>query len=90
MVGIASEGNSAPIDAKAVVDQFQHMVRRDGGVLSLLGVEEGVMRVGYRPGADPTCENGACVMPHLELQELMNETVARREPAMRVVVQLVS
>jgi hypothetical protein len=90
MGSIGSVGGNARIDAEAVVDQFQHMVRRDGGVLSLLGVEDGVMRVGYRLGADPTCENGACVMPHLELQELMNETLARRETAMQVVVQLVS
>jgi Fe-S cluster biogenesis protein NfuA len=76
--------------ADTLVAQFEHMVRRDGGALSLLGVDGGVIRVGYRMGADPTCENGACVMPHVELQELMNETVARRDPGLKVVVQLVS
>jgi hypothetical protein len=38
---------------------------------------------------DPTCEDGACVMPHLELQDLMGETLARRDPDLRVVVELV-
>ena len=76
--------------ADALVAQFEHMVRRDGGSLSLIGVEGGVIRVGYRMGAEPTCGGGACVLPHVELQELMNETVARRDPALKVVVQLVS
>jgi hypothetical protein len=73
-----------------LISQFARMVRRDGGSLSLLGVDDGVIRVGYRMGVDPTCENGVCIMPHLELQDLMNETVARRAPDMKVVVQLVS
>ncbi len=90
MGSIGNEGGSVCIEAEAVLAQFEHMVGRDGGILSLLGVQDGVMRVGYRLGADPTCENGACVMPHLELQELMNETLARRNPPMQVVVQLVS
>jgi hypothetical protein len=76
--------------ADTLVAQFERMVRRDGGELSLLGVEGGVIRVGYRMGADPECESGACVLPHVELQQLMNETVARRDPSMKVVVQLVS
>jgi len=93
----------APLEAQAVrvntgrmavadtlVAQFERMVRRDGGELSLLGVEDGVIRVGYRMGADPTCEEGACILPHLELQDLMNETVARRAPELKVVVQLLS
>jgi Fe-S cluster biogenesis protein NfuA len=76
--------------AETLVAQFERMVRRDGGSLSLLGVEDGVIRVGYRMGADPTCEDGACILPHLELQDLMNETAARREPGAKVVVQLIS
>ena len=76
--------------ADTLVAQFERMVRRDGGSLTLLGVEDGVIRVGYRMGADPTCEDGACILPHLELQDLMNETAARREPGARVVVQLLS
>jgi Fe-S cluster biogenesis protein NfuA len=76
--------------ADILVAQFERMVRRDGGSLTLLGVEDGVIRVGYRLGADPTCEDGACVLPHIELQDLMNETAARREPGAKVVVQLLA
>jgi Fe-S cluster biogenesis protein NfuA len=76
--------------ADLLVAQFSRMVARDGGALSLLGIDSGVIRVGYRAGADPTCEGGTCILPHLELQDLMNETVARRDPGLKVVVQPVS
>jgi hypothetical protein len=46
--------------------------------------------VGYKPGVDPTCDEGSCVLPHLELQQLMAETLARRAKDVRVVVELVS
>ena len=41
--------------ADTLVAQFERMVRRDGGELSLLGVEGDVIRVGYRTGSDPGC-----------------------------------
>ena len=69
--------------------QFDRMVRRDGGSVSLLGVADGVIRVGYHPGVVPDCDDGSCAMPHLELQQLMTETLARRDDSMRVVVELV-
>jgi hypothetical protein len=75
--------------AEKLVRQFDQMVKRDGGSLRLLGVADGVVRVGYHPGVDPTCEDGACVMPQVELQELMGETLARRDPSLRLVVELV-
>ena len=75
--------------ADTLVEQFDRMVRRDGGELSLLGVEGGLVRVGYRVGVDATCTDGSCVLPHLELQQLMGETLARRDPALRVVVEVV-
>ena len=74
--------------AEKLVEQFGRMVERDGGELSLLGVDGNVIRVGYRPGADPSCADGACVLPHLELQQLMGETAARRDPALRIEVEL--
>jgi hypothetical protein len=73
--------------ARSLVRQFDQMVKRDGSTVELVGVDGGVVRVAYRPGVDPTCEDGACVMPHLELQDLMGETLARRDPDLRVVVE---
>ena len=72
-----------------LADQFDRMVRRDGGSVSLLGVADGVIRVGYHPGAAAGCDNGSCVLPQLELQQLMTETLARRDASLRVVVELV-
>jgi hypothetical protein len=73
---------------ETIVSQFDRMVRGDGSSVSLLGVEGDVIRVGYRPGVDPSCADGACVMPHRELEQLMGETLARRDPTLRVVVEL--
>jgi len=76
--------------AETLVRQFDRMVKRDGGSLSLLGADGAVIRVGYKPGVDPTCDEGSCILPHLELQQLMAETLARRAKDLRVVVELVS
>ncbi|TML10842.1 MAG: hypothetical protein E6G39_15495 [Actinobacteria bacterium] len=76
--------------AQTLVRQFDQMVKRDGGSLSLLGADGEVIRVGYKPGVDPTCDEGSCILPHLELQQLMAETLARRAKNVRVVVELVS
>jgi hypothetical protein len=73
--------------ATKLVAQFDRMVRGDGGHLELLGVDDGVIRVGYRPGVDPTCEDGVCVLPGAELQAMMTETLARRDPSLSVVVE---
>ena len=75
--------------ADTLVAQFDRMVRSEGGELQLLGVEDDVIRVGYRAGIDPDCADGACVLPHLELQQLMGETLARRDPGLGVVVEVV-
>jgi hypothetical protein len=72
--------------ATSLVAQFNRMVQRDGGSLELLGTDGGVITVGYRFGSDPDCADGACVLPDAELQELMAETLARRDPSLRVVV----
>jgi Fe-S cluster biogenesis protein NfuA len=76
--------------AATLVSQFDRMVKRDGGSLSLLGAEGETIRVAYKPGIDPTCDEGSCVLPHVELQQLMAETLARRADNLRVVVELVS
>ena len=76
--------------AQQLVQQFDRMVRRDGGSLELLGVEGNVLRVGYRLGVDPTCDDGACVMPHLELEQLMSETLKRRDATLRVIVVMLA
>ena len=72
--------------AESLVAQFDRMVQRDGGSLQLLGTSDNVIKVGYKLGSDPTCEDGVCVLPEAELQALMSETLARRDRSMRVEV----
>lgn len=76
--------------AETLVTQFQKIVEADGGQLKLIAAEGGLVRIGYKPGVDPTCEEGVCVLPHLELEELMSETLARRAPDLKVKVELMA
>jgi hypothetical protein len=74
--------------AESLVKQFDRMVKRDGGTVSLLGVEGSCITVAYSPGVAPECTDGVCIMPHIELQALMAETLARRDPNLSVRVVL--
>jgi hypothetical protein len=74
--------------ADRLVNEFSRLVSREGGSLSLLGVEGEVIRVRYRPGVDSSCDSDACVLPQQELQQLMGETLNRRAPGMSIVVEL--
>jgi hypothetical protein len=78
-------------DGAALVARFQRMVARDGGTLQLISADDDTIRVGYRLGAvDPDCGDGTCVLPQIELQQLMSETLARRSPGRRVEVEVIS
>jgi Fe-S cluster biogenesis protein NfuA len=70
--------------AEQLVSQFDRMVRRDGGSLQLVGVEDSCIVVSYRKGTAEQCTQDVCVMPHVELQALMAETLAQRHPGMSV------
>ena len=74
--------------ATTLVNQFDRMVKRDGGSVALLGVTDGVIRVAYRPGVAADCADDVCVMPHVELEQLMAETLARRDTSLTVAVEL--
>jgi len=67
-----------------LVSEFQRMVRRDGGALTLLSEVPGLIRIGYRAGKPLDCDSGACVLPHAEIQQLMSETQAARDPQQAV------
>lgn len=74
--------------AENLVKQFDRMVRRDGGAVSLVGVEGSCITVAYKPGVAEECKEGVCIMPHIELQTLMAETLGRRDPSLSVRVIL--
>lgn len=76
--------------AQTLVQQFDRMVRPDGGSLELVASEAGVVRVRYRPGAPPEeCESGACALPGEELRQLMSEALARRDPSLRLELETI-
>ncbi len=75
--------------AETIVTQFSRMVQKDGGALRLIGVEGNLIKLGYKAGHDPECtDDGACILPHVELQDMIAETLARRAPDMKVLVQV--
>jgi hypothetical protein len=73
---------------ESVIDRFRRMVARDGGELTVIAVTPQDIRLRYRAAeADPECADGVCVMPHLELEQLIRETVVRQWPGARVRVE---
>jgi hypothetical protein len=76
--------------ASSLVARFDRMVRRDGGTVKLLAVEGALIRLGYRPGADPECEDGVCILPERELQVMIAEVLAAQAPELRVEVERVA
>ena len=74
--------------AESLVKQFDRMVKRDGGSVSLVGVEGSCITVAYHPGVAPDCTDAVSIMPHVELQAMMAETLGRRDPTMSIRVVL--
>jgi hypothetical protein len=74
--------------AQQLLNSFSRMVRGDGGQVEILDDAADIV-IGYRPGGPPPdCETGACVLPHVELQDMMREWMARRSPGRQVSVRL--
>jgi hypothetical protein len=73
--------------AQSLVTRFDRMVRSDGGSVRLIGVEGDTVRIGYKPGVDPECHDGVCVLPEMELQAMMAEVLAAQAPALKVKVE---
>lgn len=76
-----SEGASEKREAIAnqVVLQFNEIVKPDGGEVSLVALEPGVLRVRYVPGQNDECET--CVMSSDALAAMMQDMVATLEPS---------
>ncbi len=74
-----------------LVAQFDRIVHRDGGEVTLLAEDGAVLRIGYRPGnAGPDCQDDVCVLPQQELHQLMSETLRRRSPGTELVVEVLA
>jgi len=72
----------------SLIERFRHMVAREGGELTVVTASPEGVRLRYRAAdAAPDCADGACVLPHRELEQLMGETFARKWPGIRVEVE---
>ena len=72
--------------AEQLVEQFDRMVRRDGGSLTIASLEEGTLRVLHHAGSDPACEGDVCVLPSVEIEQMMTEVLERRGSHLRIEV----
>src|SRR3954451_16149020 len=78
---VAPDPGAATADREAaeeLVAQFDRMVRRDGGSLTLESLQDRTLRVTHRSGGDLTCEGDSCVLRSVELESMMAEVLERR------------
>jgi hypothetical protein len=75
--------------AESLILDFGHMARRDGGALTVLGATDADIRIGYRPGQVPTCDDGSCVLEHVELEAMLSEALRRRAPEVNLTIEVV-
>jgi hypothetical protein len=66
---------------KLVVEQFQEIVRPDGGALELLGVEGDLLRVAYRPGTNEQC--ASCVISPDNLRDMLLDVLPAHDASIR-------
>ena len=64
--------------ARQVVEQFNEIVKPEGGSVTLLSNEEGVLRVRYVPGVNEECAE--CVMEPKALGAMMKDMVVTLDP----------
>ena len=76
--------------ADSLVADFAHMARRDGGALMVLDATDAGIRIGYRPGQSQDCDDGDCVLEHVEIEAMMGEALRRRAPEVTVTVEVVT
>ncbi len=65
--------------ARQVVEQFDEIVKPDGGSVRFVSAEDGVLRVRYAPGTNEECET--CVITPDALASMMKDMVVTIDPA---------
>lgn len=69
--------------AEQVVEQFNEIVKPDGGSIAFVSADAGVLRVRYAPGKNEECES--CVMPPDALGAMMKDMVQTLDPSIQEV-----
>jgi hypothetical protein len=62
---------------RLVVEQFQEIVRPDGGSLELLGIEGDTLRIAYRPGTNERCAE--CVITPDSLRDMLLDVLPEHD-----------
>ena len=65
--------------AEQVVEQFNEIVKPDGGRVTFVSATDGVLRVQYAPGSNEECET--CVMTADALAGMMKDMVTSLDPS---------
>jgi Fe-S cluster biogenesis protein NfuA len=69
--------------AQQVVEQFNEIVKPDGGSVTFVSADDGVLRVRYAPGSNDECET--CVMAPDSLAAMMKDMVQGLDPSIQQV-----
>ena len=69
--------------AQQVAEQFDEIVKPDGGSVTFVSAEAGVLRVRYVPGSNEECET--CVMAPDSLAAMMKDMVQGLDPSIQQV-----
>ena len=68
-------------EAQQVVEQFNEIVKPDGGSVTFLSADGGVLRVRYAAGSNEECET--CVMTADALAAMMKDMVQGLDPSIQ-------
>ncbi len=74
-----SAGDETVVDQ--VVSQFNEIVKPDGGSVSFISADDGVLRIRYAPGKNDECET--CVMTPDALAGMMKDMVMTLDPSIK-------
>ena len=69
--------------ARQVVEQFNEIVKPEGGSVTLVSTDAGVLRVRYIPGVNEECAD--CVMEPDALAGMMKDMLITLDPAIKEV-----
>lgn len=70
-----------PAESELLIEQFNEIVKADGGRVSLLSEQEGVLRVRYECGVNQECPT--CVMSPTELATMMKDMAQAVAPSIQ-------
>jgi Fe-S cluster biogenesis protein NfuA len=71
------------VEARQVAEQFDEIVKPDGGSVTFVSAGDGVLRVRYAAGRNEECES--CVLSPETLAAMMQDMVQSLDPSIQTV-----